>query len=110
MQCFLCEPYLERTTPMLQNNAMSSHELVQGLRAKGKQPKIRILPPPIDLTGLFEPHAEAELAEFISFCMQIEFTNLPSWLQTDMIQYVQGGCIPQDGRLYWYLPTAVEMI
>ena len=84
---------------MLQNNAMSSHELVQGLRAKGKQPKVHILPTPIDLTGLFETHAAAELAEFISFCMQIEFTYLPAWLKTEMIQYVQGGCVPQDGPL-----------
>ena len=106
----LFEPYLERTTPMLQNNAMSSHELVQGLRAKGKQPEVRIMPTPIDLTGLFDTHATAELAEFISFCMQIEFTKLPNWLQTDMIQYVQGGCVAQDGRLYWYLPTAVVVI
>lgn len=106
----LFEPYLERTTPMLQNNAMSSHELVQGLRAKGKQPKVRILPTPIDLTGLFEAEAAAELAELISFCMQIEFLSLPTWLQTDMIQYVQGGCVLQDGRLYWYLPTARVMI
>ncbi len=106
----LFEPYLERTTPMLQNNAMSSHELVQGLRAKGKQPKVRILPTSIDLTGLFATHAAAELAEFISFCMQIEFTSLPTWLQSDMIQYVQGGCVLQDDRLYWYLPTAMVMI
>ena len=96
---------------MLQNNAMSSHELVQGLRARGMVPKVRILPTPIDLTGLFEPQSALELAEFISFCMQIEFSRLPEWLQTDMIQYVLGGgCVPQDGRLYWYLPTAAVML
>jgi len=105
----LFEPYLERTTPMLQNNTVSSHELVQGLRAQGIEPKVRILPTPIDLTGLFEPHAASELAEFVSFCMQIEFSYLPVWLQTDMFQYIRGGCVPQNGRLYWYQPTAAVM-
>jgi SAM-dependent methyltransferase len=106
----LFEPLLERTTPMLQNNAISSHELVQGLRAYGVEPQVRILPTPIDLTGLFEPRAMPQLAEFISFCMQLEFTHLPVWLQADMIQYVQGGCVTQDSRLYWYLPTAAVLL
>lgn len=102
----LFEPYLERTTPMLQNNAMSSHELVQGLRARGVEPQMCMLPTPIDLTGRFAPEAAPRLAEFLSFCMQIEFTRLPAWLRADMIAYVRGGCVPQNGRLYWYLPTA----
>jgi len=106
----LFEPFIERTTPMLQNNAISSHELVHGLRSYGVEPEVRILPTPIDLTGLFEPSAAPQLAEFISFCMQLEFTRLPAWLQADMIQYVQGGCVPQNGRLYWYLPTASVLL
>jgi SAM-dependent methyltransferase len=106
----LFEPLIERTSPMLQNNSISSHELVHGLRAYGVEPEVRILPTPIDLTGLFEPAAAPQLAEFISFCMQLEFTRLPAWLQADMIQYVQGGCVTQNGRLYWYLPTASVLL
>lgn len=106
----LFEPLIERTSPMLQNNSISSHELVHGLRAYGVEPEVRILPTPIDLTGLFEPTAAPQLAEFISFCMQLEFTRLPAWLQADMIQYVQGGCVTQNGRLYWYLPTASVLL
>jgi len=106
----LFENLLERTTPMLQNNAVSSHEVVQGLRAQGVEPEVQFLPTPIGLTGMFEPDAAAQLAEFISFCMQLEFTCLPAWLQRDMIQYVRGGCVSQDGRLYWYLPTAAILL
>jgi SAM-dependent methyltransferase len=103
----LFEPSIERLSPMLQNNAISSHEVVAGLRAQGANPGVRILPTPIDLTGLFEPERLPELGEFISFCMQIEFTQLPGWPQADMIGYVRGGCVPQGDRWYWYLPTAV---
>lgn len=103
----LFEPHLERTTPMLQDNSMSSHELVEGFRAKGVKPQIRMLPTPLDLSGLFESGAEAELSEFISFCMQLEFVHLPDWLQTEMIQYLQGACVLQNDRLYLYQPTAV---
>ena len=106
----LFEPYLERTTPMLQDNSISSHELVQGLRVLGKVPQVHILPTPIDLTNLFELECRSVLAEFISFCMQIEFLQLPEWLQSDMVQYIRGGCVQQNGRLYWYLPTAAVML
>ncbi|MEN8260873.1 MAG: methyltransferase domain-containing protein [Pseudomonadota bacterium] len=106
----LFEPYLERTTPMLQNNTMSSHELIQGLRRRGVEPEVRILPTPLDLSGLFEREGRAELGEFLSFCMQLEFSQLPDWLQTDVIRYVQGGCVPRDGCQYWYQPTAVVVV
>jgi len=102
----LFEPLLDRTSPMLQNNAMSSLELVRGLRTHGIEPDLRMLPTPIDLTGLFDPAGEAELDEFISFCLQLEFRTLPAWLKRDIVDYVRGGCVTQDGCLYWYLPTA----
>ena len=105
----LFEPYLERTTPILQDNSMSSHEVVQGLRARGMKPEVRFLPTPLDLTGLFEPEATAELGEFISFCMQLEFVQLPDWLQADIIRYLRGGCMTQNGRLYLHQPTAAVM-
>ena len=106
----LFEPYIERTSPMLQNNAISSHEVIIGLRQYGIEPEITLLPSPIDITGLFEVDARPQLAEFISFCMQIEFNSLPSWLQTDIIQYVHGGSVEQGDKLYWYLPTAAIII
>ena len=53
-----------------------------------------------------EPEAAAELAELLSFCMQIEFIHLPQWLQADMIEYLRGACVSQEGRLYWYIPNA----
>ncbi len=106
----LFEPMLERTTPMLQNNSVSSHEVVQGLREKGINPTLAMLPTPIDLTGLFKPQAARELAEFISFCMQLEFSSLPTQLQSDMIEYIRGGCVQQGEKLYWYLPTAAIIV
>lgn len=102
----LFEPLLERSSPLLQDNALSSHELVMGLRTHGVEPQVRMLPTPIDLTGLFDPEASVELGEFIAFCMQVEFSALPAWLQQDMIDYIRGGCVRIGERLYWYLPTA----
>jgi SAM-dependent methyltransferase len=102
----LFEPLLERTTPMLANHTLSSHELVRDLRALGVEPEVRMLSTPLDLTGLFEPEAASELEELLSFCMQIEFTRLPHWLQADMIQYLRGACVSQEGRLHWYIPNA----
>ncbi|MBM4200203.1 MAG: class I SAM-dependent methyltransferase [Gammaproteobacteria bacterium] len=106
----LFEPRLRRTSPMLQNNAISSHELVIGLRARGVEPQVKMLPTPIDVSGLFEPSAAAELGEFISFCLQVEFSDLPLQLQDDIIGYVRGGCVPSNGRLYWYSPTAAVTV
>lgn len=106
----LFEPLLDRTSPMLQNNALSSLELVRGLRTRGVEPESRVLPTPIDLTGLFDPDGEAELGEFISFCLQLEFSTLPVWLKRDIVDYVRGGCVPQNDRLYWYLPTAAVTV
>lgn len=106
----LFEPYLERTTPMLQDNTMSSHELIQGLRRYGLEPEVRFLPTPLDLSGLFERQSRSELNEFLSFCLQLEFSHLPEWLQSDVIRQIQGGCVPQDGCQYWYQPTAVVVV
>lgn len=106
----LFEPLIERTSPMLQNNRLSSHELVAGLRSRGVEPSVRMLPTPIDMTQLFEPGAEAGLAEFISFCLQLEFTDLPERLRNDIVAYIRGACVAQDGRLFWYLPNASVMV
>jgi SAM-dependent methyltransferase len=104
----LFESWFERSTPMLQNNAISSHELIQGLRELGADPEMRILATPIDLTGLFEPEPEAKLvlSELLSFCLQLEFNLLPAQQRADIIQYVEGGCVEKEGKLLWYLPNA----
>lgn len=106
----LFEPLIERTSPMLQNNRLSSHELVAGLRAWGVEPEVRMLPTPVDLTGLFETGAAEALAEFISFCLQLEFTALPERLRNDIIGHIRGACVAQDGRLFWYLPNAAVLV
>jgi hypothetical protein len=43
-----------------------------------------MLPTPIDLTALFDPRAETELGESISFCLQRESSRLTTWLKRDM--------------------------
>lgn len=106
----LFEPLIERTSPMLQNNRLSSHELVAGLRIQGVEPAVRMLPTPVDLTGLFEAGSAARLAEFISFCLQLEFTALPEWLRNDIVCHIRGACVPQGGRLFWYLPNAAVVV
>lgn len=106
----LFEPQIERTTPMLQNNSLSSHELVAGLRAQGVEPEVRLLPTPVDLTDLFAPGAASDLGEFIAFCLQLEFTALPARLQADIVQHIRGGCVEQEGRLLWYLPNASVLV
>lgn len=106
----LFEPFLDRVTPVLQNNAVSSHELVWGLRELGSKPEVQMLRTPVDLTGLFEPDCSGILSEFISFCLQLEFKTLPKPLSTDIIQYIQGGCVEKDGKLLWFLPNAAVLL
>jgi SAM-dependent methyltransferase len=106
----LFEDHYRRLTPMLQNNRMSSHELVAGLRARGVEPEVRMLKTPMDLTGLFDAcHADA-LNEFISFLLQLEFGSLPQRLQQDIIQYIEGGCVIAGDKLLWYLPNASVVV
>ena len=106
----LFEDHYRRLTPMLQNNRMSSHELVAGLRARGVEPEVRMLKTAMDLTGLFDAcHADA-LSEFISFLLQLEFGSLPQRLQQDIIQYIEGGCVIAGDKLLWYLPNASVVV
>ena len=106
----LFEDQYQRLTPMLQNNRISSHELVAGLRGRGLEPEVRILKTPVDLTGLFDAGHEHELGEFMSFLLQLEYRDLPDRLQRDIAQYVEGGCVEADDRLLWYLPNASVVI
>lgn len=106
----LFEDQYQRLTPMLQNNRISSHELVAGLRCRGLEPEVRILKTPVDLTGLFDAGHEHELGEFMSFLLQLEYRDLPIRLQQDIAQYVEGGCVEADDRLLWYLPNASVVI
>lgn len=102
----LFEDQYRRLTPMLQNNRISSHELVAGLRAAGVEPEVRMLRTPIDMTELLDAYSKSKLSEFISFLLQLEFTALPVRLQRDIVGYIEGGCVETDGRLLWYLPNA----
>lgn len=104
------EGFLDRITPMLQNNAFSSHELVWGLRKLGVSPEVRMLPTPVDLTGLFESDRSDILSEFISFCLQLEFKALPEPVSTDIIDHIHGGCVEVDGKLLWFLPNAAVQL
>ena len=106
----LFEDQYQRLTPMLQNNRISSHELVAGLRCRGLEPEVRMLRTPVDLTGLFDAGHEHELGEFMSFLLQLEYRDLPVRLQRDIAQTVEGGCVEADDRLLWYLPNASVVI
>jgi SAM-dependent methyltransferase len=106
----LFEDQYLRLSPMLQNNRISSHELVAGLLRRGVEPEVRILKTPVDLTGLFDAGQDHELGEFMSFLLQLEYRDLPHRLQRDIAQYVEGGCVETDGRLLWYLPNASVVI
>ena len=106
----LFEDQYQRLTPMLQNNRISSHELVAGLRGRGLEPEVRMLKTPVDLTGLFDAGHEHELGEFMSFLLQLEYRDLPDRLQRDIALYVEGGCVEADDRLLWYLTNASVVI
>lgn len=106
----LFEPRLGRSTPILQNNALSSYELVLGLRALGFRPEVTLLPTPLDVTGLFEPEKWQDLSDLLSFCLQIEFSALDADLQSDLLQYLRGACIAVNGRQLWPIPNAVVML
>ena len=106
----LFEEQYRRLTPMLQNNRISSHELVAGLRAAQVEPEVHMLRTPIDMTELLDGCHPIELSEFISFLLQLEFSALPHRLQGDIVRYIDGGCVETDGRLLWYLPNASVLI
>jgi SAM-dependent methyltransferase len=102
----LFEPLLERDRPSGADQGFSSHELVHGLRQAGLDPQVIYDRTPIDLTGLFDPGAERERDELISFCLQVEFAELPEPLTSDAIEYLRIASVEENGRLRWYEPTA----
>ena len=103
----LFESRIQRTTPMLQNNAYSSFELMEGLRERGLRPSLNTLPTPLDMTGLFREEKTEALHELMSFCLQVEFSELAVDLQSDILSHVQGGLVPIQGRSLWFIPNAV---
>ena len=106
----LFDPLLERDLPSGPDHGLSSHELVVGLRAIGFDPHVTTDPTPFDLTGLFDKGAEQERDEFLSFCLQIEFSELSEPLKSDAVEYLRNACVHQDGQLLWYEPTAAVTV
>jgi SAM-dependent methyltransferase len=106
----LFDPQFVRDRPPGQDQAFSSAELVVGLRAAGLEPTIDMDPTPIDLTGLFAAGNEAERDDFVSFCLQIEFSALDEPLRSDVLTYLRAAGVEKDGRLLWYEPTATVVL
>lgn len=106
----LFDPLFARDRPVGADQGFSSHELVQGLRAAGLAPRVVFDRTPIDLSGLFDAGAEAERDDFISFCLQVEFAEVPEPLRSDAVDYLHLACVEQGGRLLWYEPTAAVRI
>lgn len=106
----LYESSFTRTTPMLQNNAYSSFELVEGLRLLGHSPTVKMLPTPLDMTHLFDRGAEKQLHELMSFCLQLEFGQLSEMLQAEIMAFVQGAIVEVGGRSLWYIPNAIVTV
>ena len=106
----LFESRFERLTPMLQNNAYSSHELLSALRGRGLEPQCQMMPTPLDVTGLFEPGGEKALSELLSFCLQLEFEDLKTDLQAELIDHVRGATVPSGDLKLWYIPNAVVTV
>lgn len=101
------EPFLERKSPMLQNNAYSSFELMNGLRRHGYAPVLKVFPTPLDMTGLFEPEKTRELSELLSFCLQLELIEVETSLRKDIIDFVRGATVPVEKREFWFIPNAI---
>ena len=102
----LFEPLFKRDRPSLPDHGFSSHELVQGLRLAGLEPLITFDPTSLNLTGLFDHKATNQRDEFLSFCLQIEFSELPEPLKTDAITYVETSCIKHNRQMSWPHPQA----
>jgi len=103
----LFEPLFDRGSMPCLVHPTSSHELVQDLRAAGFEPRVELDDTGFDLTGLFDAEARHERDEFVSFCLQVEFAELPEPLKSDALQYLEIACVKQDGRLLWRQPTAM---
>lgn len=106
----LYESRFERLTPMLQNNAYSSYELISALRQRGLQPECRMMPTPLDVTGLFDRGREEALGELMSFCLQLEFEDLDAVLQAELIDHVRGATVPVGDQSLWFIPNAVVTV
>ena len=106
----LFDPLFERDRPPGPNHGFSSAELISGLRAAGLAPEVVFDPTPFDLTGLFDAENDREREEFLSFCLQIEFSELHEPVRTDVLDYVRAACVEQDGRLLWFEPTATVVV
>ena len=104
------DPLFERDRPPGPNHGFSSAELVSGLRDAGLAPEVVFDPTPFDLTGLFDAENDRERDEFLSFCLQVEFSELHEPVRTDVLAYLRAACVEQDGRLLWYEPTATVVV
>ena len=103
-------PLLKRDRPADVDHGFSSHELMQGLRAHGLNPELAFDPTPIELTNLFDEGQQRERDEFISFVLQVEFSELSEPIKSDVIQCLKAGCVDVDGSLLWHHPNATIQI
>jgi len=106
----LFDPQLARDRPPGQDQGLSSAELVVGLRAAGLEPTVYLDPTPIDLTGLFDAGNETERDDFVSFCLQIEFSGVAEPLRSDVLSYLHAAGVEKNGRLLWHEPTATVVV
>ncbi len=104
--CRLFEPLFQRDRPPIPQHDFSSAELVLGMRGRGLRPQVRFDPSPLDLTGFFEASNQREQADFLSFCLQIEFDALDDATGADILTYLRAACIEDRGRLLWHAPNA----
>ncbi len=103
-------PLLERDRPADVDHGLSSHELMQGLRAHGLCPELAFDPTPVELTNMFDKGMERERDEFISFVLQVEFAQLAEPIKSDVIQCLRAGCVDVAGKLLWHHPNATIQI
>lgn len=102
----LFESEFDRDQPSGPHHGFSSAELLRHLRAIDLDAEVILDPTPHDLTGLFEPGNERELNEYLSFCLQIEFSELEGILRNDILAYLTAALVEQGGRQLWYAPNA----
>ncbi|MEM1369798.1 MAG: methyltransferase domain-containing protein [Cyanobacteria bacterium P01_H01_bin.15] len=101
----LFNPLFERDRPILPDHGFSSHELVYGLRSAGFEPDISFDSTQLDLTDLFEKKQEKNRDEFLSFCLQIEFSELQEPVKSDAINFVKNSCINYEDQIRWPHPS-----
>ncbi len=107
----LYNPLLERDRPDGQDNALSSHELVAGLRNAGFSPRYVIEPSWMRMNGIFDEASQDELDQFVSFLLQAEFSQMNDQFRADAIQYLKAACVEIDDELVISHPTAcIELV